>query len=300
MCVAAGSSGCEAALTHGAYVWLGSAAHLEEADFTKAKMIKVILNEATLSGATMTEVDLTDAQVQNVDFSPHMSETGVPKYKNVDLEDSNLTRADLSNSNMEGADMDGTTVRGATWEGARNLNPKNSMTMGISKNSSKACTFEGFKLPSRKVKTGTRAETMSKHASDIVKLMIGGADHESDSGGSSDSDSDDDPGEASEDEDDKEKKTSLLSKIADGVKDVVGQLDQITVEVHPYYTDKSKALKEGALAASKVQQEVESIKGRADTRDTESAVAKVLRQALSNLAGTPCHANTHLSGNVPS
>ena len=114
-----------------------SSVHLEEADFTKAKMIKVILNEAFLNGAKMTKVDLTDAQVQNVDFSPLTTETGTAKYKNVDLEDSTLTRADFANSDLEGVDFDGATVIGTIWESARNLKPQNSMTMGISKASGK-------------------------------------------------------------------------------------------------------------------------------------------------------------------
>ena len=133
----------------------GSSLHLEEADFTNAKMRKVILNEAFLNGAKMKEVDLTDAQVQNVDFSPHTTETGTAKYKNVDLEDSTLTRADFANSDLEGVDFNGAIVIGTTFEGARNLNPKRSMTMGISKASDTACTFPVFKLPARKVKTDT-------------------------------------------------------------------------------------------------------------------------------------------------
>eukprot|EP00802_Teleaulax_amphioxeia_P002688 Tamp_02691.p1 GENE.Tamp_02691~~Tamp_02691.p1 ORF type:complete len:1064 (+),score=248.41 Tamp_02691:470-3661(+) len=256
-----------------------SSVHLEEADFTEAKMRNVILNEAFLNGAKMTKVDLTDAQVQNADFSP---ETGTAKYKNVDLEGSNLTGADFSNSNVEGVDADGATVVGTIWDGARNLKPQNSMTMGISKNSGTACTFAPFKLPARKVKT----ETLFKHTTAIFESMIGGDGDDSDSGGSG-GDSDDNPGEESEDEDedDEEEKTGLLSKIADGVQDVVSQLGKITTEVHPFYTKKSKELKAGALAADKVVQEVESIKGRARTLDTQSAVAQVLHKALADLAG---------------
>ena len=133
--------------------------------------------------------------------------------------------------------------------------------------------------------------------------MIGGDGDDSDSGASSGGDSDDNPGEESEDEDedDEEEKTGLLSKIADGVQDVVSQLDQITKEVHPFYTEKSKELKAGALAADKVLQEVKSIKDRALTLDTESVVAQVphkvaqvLHKALADLAGTPIP----LSGNT--
>jgi hypothetical protein len=270
-----------------------SSCHLEESNFTKAKMRKVILNEAFLNGAKMTEVDLTDAQVQNVDFSPHTTETGTPKYKNVDLEDSNLTRADFSNSNVEGVDFDGAFVVGTIWDGARNLKPQNSMTMGISQNNRKPCTFAVFKLPARKVKT----ETLFRHTTAIFESMIGGDGDDSDSGGSG-GDSDDNPGEESEDEDedDEEEKTGLLSKIADGVQDVVSQLDQITKEVHPLYTEKSEKLKVGALAADKVLEEVKSIKDRARTLDTESVVAQVphkvaqvLHKALADLAGTPIH-----------
>ena len=264
-----------------------SSCHLEELDFTKAKMRKVTLNGAFLSGAKMTEVDLTDAQVQDVDFAPHMREDGAGTYDKVDLEDSILTGANFSNSNLEGADIDGATVIGTIWNGARNLNSQNSMTMGISKNSGTACTFPGFKLPARKVKT----ETLFKHTTAIFESMIGGGGDDSDSGASSGGDSDDNPGEESEDEDedDEEEKTGLLSKIADGVQDVVSQLDQITKEVHPFYTEKSKELKAGALVADKVLQEVESIKGRARTLDTQSAVAQVLHKALTDLAGTPIH-----------
>ena len=264
----------------------GSSLHLEEADFTNAKMRKVILNEAFLNGAKMKEVDLTDAQVQNVDFSPHTTETGTAKYDKVDLEDSTLTRADFSNSEVEGVDFNGANVLGTKWDGARNLNPKRSMTMGVSKNSGEACTFPVFKLPARKVKT----ETLFKHTTAIFESMIGGDGDDSDSGGSG-GDSDDNPGEESEDEDedDEEEKTGLLSKIADGVQDVVSQLGKITTEVHPFYTKKSKELKAGALAADKVVQEVESIKGRARTLDTQSAVAQVLHKALADLAGTPIH-----------
>ena len=268
----------------------GSSLHLEEADFTNAKMRKVILNEAFLNGAKMKEVDLTDAQVQNVDFSPHTTETGTAKYDKVDLEDSTLTRANFSNSNLEGGDYDGAKVLGTKWDGARNLKPQNSMTMGISKNSGTACTFPVFKLPARKVKTETPSKTMFKHTSAVFKSMV-----ESDSGGSSEDDNDDDSGEESEDEDEEEN-PGLLSKIADGVQYVVSQLDQITKEVHPLYTEKSEKLKVGALAADKVLEEVKSIKDRARTLDTESAVAQVphkvaqvLHKALADLAGTPIH-----------
>jgi hypothetical protein len=267
----------------------GSSVHLEEADFTEAKMRKVILNEAFLNGAKMKKVDLTDAQVQNVDFSPHTTETGTPKYDKVDLEDSTLTRADFSNSDVEGVDFDGAKVLGTKWDGARNLNPKRSMTMGVSKNSGEACTFPVFKLPARKVKTETPSKTMFKHTSAVFKSVAGGeGDDESDSGGSSEDDSDDNSGEEIEDEDEEEK-LGLLSKIADGVQYVVSQLDQITKEVHPFYTEKSEKLKVGALAADKVLEEVKSIKDRARTLDTESAVAQVLHKALTDLAGTPIH-----------
>ena len=262
-------------------------------------MIKVILNEAFLNGAKMTKVDLTDAQVQNVDFSPHTTETGTAKYDKVDLEDSVLTGADFSNSNLEGGDFDGATVIGTKWDGARNLNPKRSMTMGVSKNSGTACTFPVFKLPARKVKTETPSKTMFKHTSAVFKSMVGPGDDESDSGGSSEDDSDD-SGEETEDEDeDEEKEKTVLSKIADGVKYVVDQLDKITKEVQPLYTEESKKLRgtAGALSAEKVLSEVESIKGRARTLDTESAVAQVtesavdqvLRQGLMDLAATVLH-----------
>ena len=291
MCVVAGSSVCEVALTHGTYVWLGSAVHLEEAQFYSTKMIKVNLKGAFLSGASMTGVDLTDAKLQEANFPPYTSETGV-NFKNVcNLEDSNLTRADFSNSDVGGVDFDGATVVGTKWDGARNLDPKRSMTMGISKKSGTACTFAVFKLPSRKVKTETPSKTMFKHASAVFKSVVGGeGDDESDS--SSNHDSDDDSGEESEseDEDEEEEKNGLLSKIADGVKYVVDQLDQIIKEVKdPFYTEKRKELKAGALVADKVLQEVESIKGRARTLDTESVVAQVLHKVLADLAGTPIH-----------
>ena len=277
-----------------------SSLHLEEASFSKAKMRKVNLNGAFLNGATMKNVDLTDAKVRDVDLSPSTIETGAAKSKNVDLEDSILTRADFSNSNVEGVDFDGAIVLGTKWEGARNLKAHNSMTMGISKNSGKACTFAVFKLPARKVKTETPSKTMFKHASAVFKSMVGPGDDESDSGGSSEDDSDD-SGEETEDEDEDEEKekTGLLSEIADGVKYVVDQLDKITKEVQPLYTEESKKLRgtAGALSAEKVLSEVESIKGRARTLDTESAVAQVtesavdqvLRQGLMDLAATVLH-----------
>ena len=272
----------------------GSSGHLEEAGFTNAKMRKVILNEAFLNGAKMTKVDLTDAQVQNVDFSPHTTETGTPKYDKVDLEDSTLTRADFSNSDVEGVDFDGATVLGTKWDGARNLNPKRSMTMGVS-TSGTACTFPVFKLPVRKVKTETPSKTMFKHVSAVFESVAGGkGDDEADSGGSSASsedDSDDDSGESESEDEDEEKEKTVLSNLADGVKYVVDQLDKITREVQPLYTEESKKLRgtAGALSAEKVLSEVESIKGRARTLDTESAVAQVLHKALADLAGTPIH-----------
>ena len=254
-------------------------------------MKKVILNGAKLNSATMIEVDLTDAKVRDADLSPSTSETGAATGKNTNLEDSNLTRADFSNSNVAGADFDGANLSGTILDGARNLIAQNSMTMGISKNSGTPCTFAVFKLPSRKDKAESSSQTKVNHASAVLKLMIAGGGDESDSGGSSDDDSDDDSGEESEseDKDDEEEKTGLLSKIADGVKYVVDQLDQIIKEVKEPFTKKSKELKEGALAASKVQQEVKRIKGRSETLDTESAVAQLLHKELADLAGTPIH-----------
>ena len=92
-------------------------------------------------------------------------------------------------------------------------------------------------------------------------------------------------GDESEDEDAKKEKTGLLSKIADGARYVVAQLDQIKFEVHAFYTEESKKLKEGAFAPNKVLHEVKRIKDRVRTLDTESAVAQVLRRELTGMGG---------------
>ena len=112
--------------------------------------------------------------------------------------------------------------------------------------------------------------------------MIGG-DGGSDSEDSLDSDDD---SEESEDEDDTEEKTGLLSKIADGVQHVVSQLDQITTEVHPFYTEKIKEIKAEAFT-EKIKEIKAEAKGRARKLDTESVVTQVLHKALADLTGTP-------------
>ena len=208
----------------------------------------------------MKAANLTKGIFVDADFSPLKNEDGVLQY--ADLEDANFKKADFSNANLEGVDFDGSQLQGAIWTGARNLNPLQSMSMGISK-SGKSCEHALFKLPERKPKSGTPSKTCCKHVSVVFKSMVGGGDSDeddgSDSGGSSDGDSDgDDSGEESEEEEEEEKK---------GLKYVVDQLDVIVEEVKKNFTDSEeiKKLKETALAVKKVKEEALKIKQQALT-----------------------------------